>query len=121
METYIKITAFRDCYDVRDVNTYTIEQLIEELSCYPKDAKVVLSFGGDYVFGGITDNVIYQSEVETREEEEERERREREEDENTIWVCPNCGAEDDIVCSINGGMQCLECGAHFKKAIIIKR
>lgn len=122
METYIKIRAFRDCYDIRDVNTYTVEELIEQLSWYPKNAKVVLSFSDGYIFGGITDNEIYQCEVETKAEQEERERREQEEEDNTIWVCPNCEAEDTIFSSVKGGMQCLECGAHFKKPIIkIKR
>lgn len=118
METYIKIRAFRDYYDIRDAKTYTIEQLIEELSNYPKSAKVVLSFGDGYAFGGITDDEIIYTEVESKAEQEERERREQEEDDNTIWVCPNCGAEDTVYSSVRGGMQCLECGAHFKKPII---
>ena len=117
METYIKIKAFRDSYDVRDVETYTIEQLIEELSNYPKSAKVVLSFNG-YSFGGITDNEICYTEVETKEEQEERERREQEEEDNTTLVCPHCESEN-ICTSVKGNWICLDCGERFAKARII--
>ena len=117
METYIKIRAFRDYYDIRDAKTYTIEQLIEELSNYPKSAKVVLSFGDGYAFGGITDDEIIYTEVESKDEQEERERREQEEEENTHLLCPHCDNED-IYTSVKGGWMCLECGTHFKKPII---
>lgn len=121
METYVKIKAYRDSHDIRDVKAITIAELIEDLKSYPMDAKIAISFDQGYTFGSISYDNMYQCQVETFEEQAERERKEREEEENTIWVCPNCGTEDDIVCSVKGGMQCLECGAHFKKPIINKR
>lgn len=120
METYIKIKAWRDCYDIRDINTMTIGELIEDLRLFPADAKIAISFDQGYIYGGITYDQMEYCRVETKAEQEYRERMEAEEEENEICVCPYCGSEN-ICVGINGGWSCLEedCGKRFKKANIV--
>lgn len=54
----IIIQAKRQAYGVEDIvsdsRTLTIRELIEELSQYDEEAKVVLSHDNGYTYGGIT-------------------------------------------------------------------
>ena len=82
----VKINAVRDAYDVRECTecAISVEQLIEQLSRCPKDAKVVMSFDRGYMYGSLTPHLINVVDVETYEEQEERERREQEEEEREM-------------------------------------
>lgn len=82
----VKINTFRDAYDVRECTecAISVEQLIEQLERCPKNAKVVMSFDGGYMYGSLTPNSIKVIDVETCEEQEEREKREQEEEEREM-------------------------------------
>ena len=82
----VKINAVREDYDVRECTEYAIsvEQLIEQLERCPKNAKVVMSFDGGYMYGSLTPNLIKVIDVETYKEQEEREKREQEEEEREM-------------------------------------
>ena len=82
----VKINAVRDGYDVRECTecAISVEQLIEQLERCPKNAKVVMSFDGGYMYGSLTPHLIKVIDVETYEEQEEREKREREEEEREM-------------------------------------
>lgn len=82
----VKINAVRDGYDVRGCTecAISVEQLIEQLERCPKNAKVVMSFDGGYMYGSLTPHLIKVIDVETYEEQEEREKREREEEEREM-------------------------------------
>jgi hypothetical protein len=82
----VKINAVRDGYDVRECTecAISVEQLIEQLERCPKNAKVVMSFDGGYMYGSLTPNLIKVIDVETYEEQEEREKREQEEEEREM-------------------------------------
>lgn len=98
----IKINAVRDDYDVRECTecAMSVEQLIEQLERCPKNAKVVMSFDGGYMYGSLTPNLIKIIDVETYEEQEEREKREQEEEEREMEKLENELAE--IASSIYG-------------------
>lgn len=115
METYVKIKAIREGYDVRDIQAVSVGQLIEDLQAFPQDAKIVISFDGGYTYGGISYDNLCQVQVESKREEVERIKREEEEAESEALLCPYCESED-IGCSVNGGWFCYNCGEHFKKA-----
>lgn len=82
----VKINAVRDDYDVRGCTecAISVEQLIEQLERCPKNAKVVMSFDGGYMYGSLTPHLIKVIDVETYEEQEEREKREQEEEEREM-------------------------------------
>lgn len=82
----IRINAVRDYYDVREClnDAMSVEQVIEQLSRCPKNAKVVMSFDGGYMYGSLTPNLIKIVNVESYEEQEERELREQEEEEREM-------------------------------------
>ena len=82
----VKINTFRDAYDVRECTecAISVEQLIEQLERCPKNAKVVMSFDGGYMYGSLTPHLIKVIDVETYEEQEEREKREQEEEEREM-------------------------------------
>ena len=82
----VKINTFRDAYDVRECTecAISVEQLIEQLERCPKNAKVVMSFDGGYMYGSLTPNLINVIDVETYEEQEERVKREQEEEEREM-------------------------------------
>jgi hypothetical protein len=82
----VKVNAVREDYDVRRCTecAMSVEQLIEQLERCPKNAKVVMSFDGGYMYGSLTPNSIKVIDVETCEEQEEREKREREEEEREM-------------------------------------
>ena len=82
----VKVNAVRDAYDVRECTecAMSVEQLIEQLERCPKNAKVVMSFDGGYMYGSLTPNLIKIIDVETYEEQEEREKREQEEEEREM-------------------------------------
>lgn len=119
METIVKLKTNRSDYDIRmsAERTLTIGELIDALSLYPKDTKVVFSNDGGYTYGDIGYCDVEWCEVESIAEQEEREKREREEDENTTLHCPNCDS-DNICWSVNGGYSCLDCAKKFKKPIV---
>ena len=121
METIIKVITSKEDYDIRDSAecSLTVQDIIDRLECLPKDAKVVMSNDNGFTFAPFRESTFRQVEVETKEEEAERIRKEEEEEENTHWICPNCNGEDTCVSSVKGGYQCLECGAKFKKPIIV--
>lgn len=81
METIITLATSRDEYDIRRAAkcSMTVEELIGELECLPRNAKIVFSNDRGYTYGYISDDKIQFEVVETFEEEEERERREQEE------------------------------------------
>ena len=81
METIITLATSRDEYDIRRAaeSSMTVEELIGELECLPRNAKIVFSNDRGYTYGYISYSKIDMEEVETFEEEEERERREEEE------------------------------------------
>lgn len=83
MERVVKIETSRDSYDIREsmAHSMTIEELIDELHCYPMDAKVVFSNDNGYTYGVINCESICQSNVKTYEEEREEEEKERREEE----------------------------------------
>ena len=121
METIIKVITTKEDYDIRDSAecSLTVQDIIDRLECLPKNAKVVMSNDNGFTFAPFRESTFRQVEVETKEEEAERIRKEEEEEENTHWICPNCNGEDTTICSINGGYQCMECGAKFDKPIIV--
>lgn len=82
----IKVNAVRDVYDVREClnDAMSVEQVIEQLSRCPKDAKVVMSFDRGCMYGSLTPHLIKVVDVETYEEQEERERKEQEEEEREM-------------------------------------
>ena len=82
----VKINAVRDDYEVREClnDAISVEQLIEQLERCPKNAKVVMSFDGGYMYGSLTPHLIKVIDVETYEEQEEREKREQEEEEREM-------------------------------------
>lgn len=82
----VRVNAVRDYYDVREClnDAMSVEQVIEQLSRCPKDAKVVMSFDRGYMYGSLTPHLIKVVDVETYEEQEERERREQEEEEREM-------------------------------------
>ena len=82
----VKVNAVRDGYDVRECTecAISVEQLIEQLERCPKNAKVVMSFDNEYMYGSLTPHLIKVIDVETYEEQEERERREQEEEDREI-------------------------------------
>ena len=82
----VRVNAVRDDYDVRECTEYamSVEQLIEQLERCPKNAKVVMSFDGGYMYGSLTPNLIKIVNVETYEEQKEREKREQEEEEREM-------------------------------------
>lgn len=84
MERIVTLLTSRDEYDIRRASesSMTVEELINELECYPSDAKIVFSNDKGYTYGYITTSKIDMKEVETFEEEDERERREQDEWEN---------------------------------------
>ena len=67
----IIIQAKRQAYGVEDIvsdsRTLTIRELIEELSQYDEEAKVVLSHDNGYTYGGITERDIEDYEGENDE------------------------------------------------------
>lgn len=113
METYVKIKAYRDSHDIRDVKAITIAELIEDLKCFPMDAKIAIAFDQGYTYGSISYDNMYQCQVETFEEQVAREKAEDAE----TCVCPHCES-DNIYVSVNGGWVCLDCQKKFKKANI---
>lgn len=125
MESYVRISASRDCYDIRDVDAITIRELIDDLENFPMDAKVVISFDRGYTFGKISYDNLYYTEVETREEEEERIRKEEGEweeelEKETILVCPYCGSEDIEYLDTKGYIICNNCDEKFNRAREVK-
>lgn len=82
----VKINAVRDDYDVRRCTecAMSVEQVIEQLERCPKNAKVVMSFDGGYMYGALTPHLIKVIDVETYEEQAEREKREQEEEERYV-------------------------------------
>lgn len=98
----VKINAVRDGYDVRECTecAISVEQLIEQLERCPKNAKVVMSFDGGYMYGSLTPHLIRVIDVETYEEQEEREKREREEEEREMEKLEE--ELDEIASSIYG-------------------
>ena len=82
----VRVNAVRDDYDVREClnDAMSVEQVIEQLSRCPKDAKVVMSFDNGYLYGSLTPHLIKVVDVETYEEQEEREKREQEEEEREM-------------------------------------
>ena len=82
----VRINAVRDDYDVRECTecAMSVEQLIEQLERCPKNAKVVMSFDGGYMYGSLTPNLIKIVNVESYKEQEDREKREREEEEREM-------------------------------------
>ena len=82
----VRINAVRDDYEIREClnDAMSVEQVIEQLSRCPKDAKVVMSFDGGYMYGSLTPHLIKVKNVETYEEQEEREKREQEEEEREM-------------------------------------
>jgi hypothetical protein len=82
----VKVNAVRDYYDVRECTecAMSVEQVIEQLSRCPKDAKVVMSFDNGYMYGSLTPHLIKVIDVESYEEQEEREKREQEEEEREM-------------------------------------
>ncbi len=82
----VKVNAVREDYDIRRCTecAMSVEQLIEQLERCPKNAKVVMSFDGGYMYGSLTPNLIKVIDVETNEEQEEREKREQEEEEREM-------------------------------------
>ena len=80
----VRVNAVRDDYDVREClnDAMSVEQVIEQLSRCPKDAKVVMSFDNGYMFGAVREGIFREVTIETRGEEEMR---------NALLEC-----EDDI-------------------------
>ena len=113
METIVKLITNKSEYDIRNASKYSInvEDLIEILEEYPKDAKIVFSNDNGYTFGQISSNDVCVIEVETFEEEKVRQ---EQEDEQGL-VCPYCES-DNIVYNFSGYWQCLDCNKKFKKA-----
>lgn len=117
MEQIVILKTSRDEYNIRESAkvSYSVEELIERLENFPKDAKIVFSNDNGHTFGSIDGGSIRVLSVETKEEGEERIRKEEEEDEKTTLVCPNCGS-DNIYWSVRGHMRCMSCDAKFNKA-----
>lgn len=82
----VRINAVRDDYEVREClnDAMSVEQVMEQLSRCPKDAKVVMSFDNGYMYGSLTPHLIKIVNVESYEEQEEREKREQEEEEREM-------------------------------------
>lgn len=82
----VRVNAVRDDYDVRECTecAMSVEQLIEQLERCPKNAKVVMSFDGGYMYGSLTPNLIKIVNVESYEEQGDREKREQEEEEREM-------------------------------------
>ena len=73
MEQIVILKTSRDEYDIRESAkvSYSIEELIERLENFPKDAKIVFSNDNGYTFGCIGSSSIRALSVETNEEEEQ--------------------------------------------------
>lgn len=67
------IMASKEAYSFTDIisRTMTIGQLIEELSYYPKNTKVVIGNDNGYTYGKITESRINLEEEEDEEDDEE--------------------------------------------------
>jgi hypothetical protein len=74
MEKVIKLIAVRDEYEINRVteDALSVEEVINLLSNYPKDAKMVMSFDNGYMFGAVREGIFREVTIETREEEEMR-------------------------------------------------
>lgn len=74
MEKVIKLIAVRDEYEINRVteDALSVEEVINLLSHYPKDAKMVMSFDNGYMFGAVRESIFREVTIETREEEEMR-------------------------------------------------
>jgi hypothetical protein len=74
MEKVIKLIAVRDEYEINRVteDALSVEEVINLLSNYPKDAKMVMSFDNGYMFGAVREGIFREVTIETREDEEMR-------------------------------------------------
>lgn len=74
MEKIVKIVAVRDDYEINRCteDALSVEEVIAILGRFPKDAKMVMSFDNNYMFGAIREDMFREVTIETREEEDIR-------------------------------------------------
>jgi hypothetical protein len=120
METIIKVITTKEDHDIRDSAecSLSVQDVIDRLECLPKNAKIVMSNDNGYTFAPFRESTFVEVEVETRKEETERLKKEEDEDNNKVLVCPKCLT--DNFCHTQGMLQCLDCGARFKRAKLIQ-
>ena len=53
---HVILNATRDAYSADSVSSMTIDEVINRLRDFPKDAKLVISFDNGYTYGGINDD-----------------------------------------------------------------
>ena len=74
MKDIVALRTNRDYYDVREAAEYslTVDEVIDMLSNYPGDAKVVFSNDNGYTYGVVSDNTVKNIRVRMNESEDTR-------------------------------------------------
>ena len=62
------INAMREVYSKEDVKTMTVGELIDFLSQFNEDDKIILSHDNGYTFGGIREN-LFEEDFEDEEDD----------------------------------------------------
>jgi hypothetical protein len=75
MQTIVKLNTSRDYYGIREAadSSITVEELINALSSFNPEDKVVFSNDKGYTYGAVYDETVEEERVETYEEERRRE------------------------------------------------
>lgn len=75
MQTIVKLNTSRDYYGIREAaeSSITVEELINALSNFSPEDKVVFSNDRGYTYGVVYDETVEEERVETYEEERRRE------------------------------------------------